>query len=137
MKYLKIFIAGITFPSVLFPFLILAAWAFEKSQYITNPFLHFVPLIWGIWNILYFACFLKVLPENSTIRLLLVGGILGFLVAVFGVFGLNVSVLLGLPKSLTYLPLILAPILYAIFWLFIVNPLTHLLGVFEKPSGHK
>ena len=34
--------------------------------------------------------------------------------------------------ALTYLPIILAPIIYAILWVFIVKPLNHLLNVQEN-----
>lgn len=131
MKYIKMFIAGLTFPSVLLPCMLLMAWAFGKTQIFTIPFLHFIPVIWGIWNILYFTCFLKVLPQNSTVRLLITGAVLGFLIAAYGVFVVNIPKLMGLPVSFTYLPLIFAPVLYAIFWLFIVRPLNRLLGIYE------
>lgn len=135
-KYIKIFIAGIAFPSVLLPLVLLVAWAFGKTQIFTIPFLHLIPLIWGVWNILYFALFLKALPQNSILRLLITGAVLGFLIAAYGVFALHIPTLMGWPKSLTYLPLIFAPILYAIFWLFIVDPLNHLFGISEK-NGSK
>lgn len=134
MKYIKMFIAGIAFPSTLLPFLLLIAVPFGKPQVLTIPFLHFIPLIWGVWNILYFTCFFKMLPENTTTRLLLTGGVLGFLVAVYGVFGLHIPAILGFPQPLTYLPLVIAPILYAVLWLFIVEPLNHLLGIYEEQS---
>lgn len=131
MKYVRIFIAGMAFPSILLPFLFFLAWVFGKTQIFSIPFLHFIPLIWGIWNILYFTYFLKKFPQNPTVRLLITGGILGFLIAIYGVFVLNIPTLMGFPKSFTYLPLIVVPILYAVFWLFIVQPLNRMLGVNE------
>lgn len=131
MKYIKMFVAGIIFPSILLPFLLLIALGFGKSQIYTLPLLHFIPIIWGIWNVLYFTVFLEHLPKNSTLRLLITGAVLGLLVALYGVFVLDIPALVGLPPSLTYLPLIGAPILYAICWLFIVNPLNHLLGIHD------
>lgn len=131
-KYMKIIIAGITFPSILLPLILLIAWAFEKTEIFTIKSLHFLPLVWGIWNILYFTWFLKFLPKNTTLRLLITGGALGLFVALYGVFVLNIPMVIGLPKSLSYLPLVIGPILYAICWLFIINPLNHLLGVYEE-----
>lgn len=132
MKYIKIFIAGLAFPSTVLPCLLLIASMFGKTQIFTIPFLHFIPVLWGIWNLLYFSLFSKILPENSSARLLITGAVLGFLIAAYGVFEANIPQLMGFPSSLTYLPLIVGPILYAIFWLFIVNPLNHLLGIYEK-----
>ena len=129
MKYTKMFIAGLALPSVLLPFLLLFAWMGGFPQLLTVPFLHFIPLLWGIWNIVYFVFLEKILPGNSTIQMLLTGGILGLIVAICGVCWLHLPQLLGLPHSLTYLPLIIAPIVYAILWLFVVSPLNDLLQV--------
>lgn len=129
MKYIKMFIAGIAFPSTLIPFLLLTAQGFGKTQALTIPFLHFIPLIWGIWNILYFTFFLRLLPKNRTMSLAITGAVLGFLVALYGVFVANIPQLLGFPQYYGYFPLIMAPILYAIVWVYIVDPINHLLGI--------
>lgn len=129
MKYVKMFIAGMAFPCFVIPFLFWIASSYQKGHVLAIPFLHFIPLIWGVWNILYFTIFEKILPGNSTTKLLITGGVLGFLVASYGVFHLNIPRLLALPESITYLPLIGGPIIYAIFWVLIVQPLNRLLEV--------
>jgi hypothetical protein len=129
MNYVKMFIAGIAFPTVLLPFIMLFAWSLGYSEILTIPFIHFIPLIWGIWNILYFVFFAKVLPGSFPVKLLLTGGILGLLIALYGVFGLHLPELLDMPYSMDYLPLVIAPVLYALIWLFIVSPINHLLGL--------
>jgi len=126
------FIAGIAFPSVLLPFLLLIISNFGNPQILTLSFLHFIPIIWGIWNIFYFSFFSKILPGNSTLRVLIMGAILGFLVAIYGVFVARIPELEGFANSWTYLPLIVGPLIYAMLWLFIVNPLNHLLDIYEK-----
>lgn len=131
MKDVKRFIAGIAFPSTILPFIILNVWFFGKTAILSQPLLHFIPLAWGVWNVLYFSFFTKILPGSSTSKLLITGAVLGFLVAAYGVFMADIPRLLGFPPSLTYLPLVIGPILYAIFWLFIVRPLNHLLGVYD------
>ncbi len=132
MKYVKIFIAGIAFPSTILPFFLLIAGFLGKTQIYPIPLLHFIPIIWGVWNILYFSSFSKIIPGNSTIKLLITGAVLGLLVATYGVFVVDIPQLVGFSKSLTYFPLIAVPLIYALFWLFIVNPLNHLLGIYEK-----
>lgn len=129
MKYIKMFIAGLAFPSVLVPFLLSIGLLAGKPQILTITFLHFIPLIWGIWNILYFVFFKDILPGSEATKLLLTGGILGFLVAVLGIFWFKVPNIMGVSQSLIYLPLILGPVIYAIFWLYIVKPLNDLLDV--------
>lgn len=132
MKYVRIFIAGIAFPSTVLPCLLLIAWFFGKPQIFDIPFLHFIPIMWAVWNVLYFLLFSKILPGNSVVRLLITGAVLGFLVAIYGVFVEDVPQLLGFSSSWIYLPLLVAPIIYALFWLFIVSPLNHLLGIYEE-----
>ena len=59
MKYFRAFIAGLVLPSIILPIFLCIALAAGKSQILTIPFLHFIPVIWGIWNILYFSFFKK------------------------------------------------------------------------------
>ncbi len=135
MRYLKIFISGLVVPTVLLPFVLLIASEPGKSQLLTIPFIHFLPLIWGVWNILYFSCFVGFLPENRTVSFIITGAILGFLVACYGVFILNIPTLLGLPPNMyNYLPLIIGPIVYAIFWGALVEPLNRVLGIYREKN---
>ncbi len=126
MKWLKAFIAGIVVPSIILPIVVLLASYLGKAQILTVPFLHFIPVIWGLWNILYFAFLKNFLPENQDLRLYITGGILGFLVAVYAVFWLDVPHLIGL-DSIRYLPILLGPVLYAVLWRFLVKDLNHIL----------
>lgn len=121
--------AGIIFPSIVVPFLILIFYILGKKELISILFLHFLPILWGIWNVLYFTVFHKILPRNETLRYLITGGVLGLLIALFGVFILHLPNVLGFPKSFTYWPLLIGPVLYAIVWLFIIKPLNHLIGI--------
>lgn len=126
------FIAGIAFPTILVPFLISIGLLIGNHEFVTIPFLHFVPLIWGFWNIFYFVFLKKVLPGSSTVQLAITGALLGALIAILGVFWLKLPSLLGMPKTLTYQPLAVGPILYIFIWLYIVTPLNNLLRVEEE-----
>lgn len=132
MRFIKIFIAGMAFPSFLIPFLLLFAWLAGRTEILAHPFIHFIPLIWGVWNILYFTWLEGVLPGDQKVKLLLTGGILGLLIAILAVFVFDAPMLLGLPQSVMYLPLIIAPIVYAVIWLYAVDPINRLLGVYES-----
>lgn len=127
MKLLKSFIAGIVVPSIILPIIILLAVYLGKSQILTIPFLHFIPVIWGIWNMLYFTVFKNILPENQDTRLLITGALLGFLIAAVGIFYLDIPHLIGMPDQLHYLPLIVGPLVYAVLWRFLVKDLNHIL----------
>jgi hypothetical protein len=129
MNHLKAFIAGIALPSFILPFFLLIAFIMGKPQLLGIPFLHFIPMIWGIWNVLYFIFFINILPKEPDFRLLLTGGTLGLLIGLIGVFCLGIPNLMGLSAELHFLPLVVAPIVYAILWLFILKPLNKLLGL--------
>lgn len=129
MKYVKAFMAGIVVPSIILPIILFFALLAGRPQVLTIPLLHFIPLFWGIWNMLYFAFFKKAFPGKVKVRLLLTGGLLGLLVAICGVFLSDFPAAIGLPRVLDYLPLILAPVIYALLWLYVVKPLNDLVGL--------
>src|SRR5262249_39800594 len=103
MIYIKMLIAGVAFPSIVLPCLLAISLFFGREQILTIPFLHFIPLIWGIWNIFYFTHFVYLLPQNKTLSLFITGAVLGFLIALYGVFGLHIPEMLHLPKTWTYM----------------------------------
>lgn len=129
MNHLRAFIAGIVLPSIVLPLLLCLALTIGKPQILSLPFLHFIPLIWGVWNILYFAFFKDFFPKDKNQRLMLTGAILGLLIVIYGIFWLNIPAIIGLSPSLHYLPLIVGPLLYAILWRFVVGPLNELLNL--------
>lgn len=125
---LKAFIAGLVVPSVILPLILCTALHVEKSQILMIPFLHFIPLIWGGWNVIYFLLF-KHLSTDVNGRLLITGAALGLIVAIYAVFQLDLPSQLGLPGYMHYVPLVVAPVLYALLWRYAVKPLNTLLGL--------
>ncbi len=131
MKYIKAFISGMIFPSILIPFALWAALLLGRPQAALMPFIHFVPLIWGLWNVFYFAFLQKTLPFGRSIRHLITGAILGLIMAIIAMFGFNLSAVMHLSKEFAYSSLIIVPVIYALFWVFIVKPLNDLVGLTE------
>lgn len=131
MKYIRAFISGMVLPSIFLPFALLTITLMGKNDILNIKFIHVIPLIWGIWNVFYFATLKEFLPKNLDLRLFLTGAILGLLVAFYGVFILHLPSLIGLRENVYYAPLLVLPILYGILWRFIVKPLNDLLGLQE------
>lgn len=127
-KYIKAFIAGLVLPSVLTPIILEIAIKSGRPQALSLFFIHLLPIIWGIWNMLYFLVF-KSFSHNRGARLMLTGAVLGFGLAVYGVFGLDVPTLLALPAYMHYVPLVAAPIVYALLWRWGVGPINNLLEI--------
>lgn len=127
MNYVKAFMAGVALPSLILPIILGIMLLLGKPQAFAIPLPHFIPPLWGFWNILYFVVFKKIFPKDINTSYLLTGAILGLLVASYGVFYSHIPTLLGWPESLHFLPLVIGPLLYAILWRFIVKPLNNLL----------
>lgn len=132
MNDVRAFAAGITLPSIILPIALYIALVTGQPQVLNVIFLHLIPLIWGIWNILHVIFFHKWLKKEPNVEWSASGAILGLLIATVGIFWIHVPSLTGIPQSLTYLPLIAAPIVYALLWRFVVKPLNNLLGVKYK-----
>lgn len=130
MNLFRAFIAGTVVPTIILPIALLLAIKAGKSPLLQEPLLHFIPLIWGVWNLLYIAICKNILPGGETVRYALAGAILGLLIALAGVFLLDIPQVAGIEQYRLYL-LFIAPICYAILWAFIVRPLNRLLGVKE------
>lgn len=129
MRYLKAMIAGVFFPSILIPILLFLFSAYGKEEVLKVKFFHIIPLLWGVWNILYFALFKDVFPGTEIVKLLLTGAILGLVVAIIAVFWLRLPEILGLPHHLQLLPLIGAPIAYGVLWALVMKPLNKIVGL--------
>lgn len=131
MNYIRPFVSGLALPATFLPLAILILWATGKTDVILMPSIHFIPIIWGLWNVIYFALFRNLFPINLDLRLFLTGAILGFLIALYGVFYLQLPTIIGFPENVYYIPLIALPIVYAILWRFIVKPLNDLVEMRE------
>jgi hypothetical protein len=135
MLYLRAMIAGIFLPSIILPIILMIADGSGRSDLLQFLFPHVIPLLWGLWNVLYFLSLRNWLPGNETIKLLLAGGILGFIIAAIGVFWFQIpSSYLGIQEERQYLPLVIGPVLYSVLWLFVVGPLNHIVGI-EKETN--
>jgi apolipoprotein N-acyltransferase len=132
MKYLKAFIAGVALPSLILPIGLLALKSVGKQEILTLPAIHFLPLIWGLWNVLYFLLLRPLLYVfGLESRLYFTGALLGFLVALAGIFWLHIPEELGIPPYLEYLLLIALPIVYALLWRSLVKPLNDIVGLHD------
>lgn len=133
MKLVKTFMAGLTFPATVLPFIYTALYLCERSSVHQAPLQFmplFIPIVFGVWNVICITG-AKCCPcNNPSIRAFADGAILGIIVSLVGVFVLDLPALLfGWEDNLRYLPLLLVPIIYGLTWRFIVYPLNRMLGV--------
>lgn len=134
MRSLRAFIAGIVVPTILLPIFLFTVVVYGYPKILEYPVIHLLPVIWGVWNIFYIALRYTALPNSVNVRLPLMGGLLGFLLALYAVFGINVQESLGLAPEYYLLPLVVVPIAYAILWRALVKPLNDLLGLPEADN---
>jgi hypothetical protein len=129
MRYLKAFIAGLAFPATVFPIIYSVILSVEALSPLRMLPLYFIPLAWGIWNVLYFAVGKRCPIKNQNYRLWATGAILGFLLALFVVFIFRIPILFGFSGIVQYAPLIMITIIYSIIWRYVVKYLNGLLGL--------
>lgn len=123
MIYIKAFIVGLAIPSILLPLILYGAVGAGKPEVLNILILHALPLIWGLWNILFLLFFRWLEPRNVGASYLLMGGLLGLFIAIYGVFGLDLPGLLGVRPPVSYFPLVLVPLVYAFLWRLFIRPL--------------
>ncbi len=70
-----------------------------------------------------------ILPGTENTKLLITGAVLGLILAVIGIFWIELPTIIGLTGNAIYFPLLAAPIAYALMWRFIVKPLNRLVGI--------
>ncbi|NGX57873.1 MAG: hypothetical protein K940chlam3_00770 [Chlamydiae bacterium] len=129
MNTIKAFMVGIFFPTLIIPFALLLHYWLGYQNVIYLIFVHFIPIIWGIWNVLYFWICRHFLPADETMSGILTGGSLGIVVALIAIYWGDLPEILGLKGGIQYFPLVVAPILYAIIWVYVVTPLNKALGI--------
>jgi len=129
MKYLKAFIAGLAFPATIFPIIYFIISSVEGLAVLRTLPIYFVPLAWGVWNVIYFAVGKKCPIVKQNLRLYAHGAILGFIAALLVVFAFKIPLLLGATGSFIYAPLVVAPAIYSILWRYFVKYLNSLIGL--------
>ncbi|MFI5390560.1 MAG: hypothetical protein ACHQYQ_04290 [Bacteriovoracales bacterium] len=121
MKIYKPLLAGMVLPSVILPFISLFVYL-NRGGY--SKFLliaPFIPLIWGIWNIL-FINFVRMSPIiDREINIWIWGALLGFiLVSFLSLFGLPKAIF-NFSGFMSYGIFIFVPIAYGIAWRYFVK----------------
>ena len=132
MFYFRAFIAGLVIPSILLPIALLMATLQGKNAVLSLLAVHALPVIWGAWNMFYFAFLRSILPGNAVQRMSIAGAILGLLLGLVAVFIYDLPHILGFSRAYQYAPLIVAPILYAIVWGWLVRLLNNSFDLTDK-----
>ena len=129
MTYLRAFIAGTVFPTILLPIMLCLAVSYGKPEFQTISIIDWIPIIWGIRNILYLAFFVKVVKLDCSAKSFIWGAILSLILASDAVLSVHLPHLLGIKAGYEYLPLLIAPIGYGLVWMLIVKRLNKVVGV--------
>ena len=133
MKTIKAFIAGLVFPATFLPFAYSTLFIMDMGEVRITPlefFPLFVPIIFGLWNVIYWAIGERCTLKDRNKRLWFTGASLGVVVSLFGVFFLALPQLLfGFTGLMVYSPLLFVPIIYGLMWRYIVKHLNDLMGL--------
>jgi len=121
----KIFLAGLAPLGSILPFVYTFLYAFDLSSVRTLS-LQFIPLylpiIFGVWNVLYFHTLRKWFPRNQNRRLWIAGIILGFILGLVEVYVVKLPErALGMTGVMVYIPIFIAPVFFGALWRYVVK----------------
>ena len=130
MKIFKPFLAGMILPAFMLPFITIILYVFRGEYSHFFLIAPFIPLIWGIWNIL-FINFETISPIiDRDINIWLWGSLLGLIL-------ISIATLFSIPKEIykiegfmSYGIFFLAPIVYGIVWRYFVKYFNETLDLF-------
>lgn len=116
---IKAFMAGAILPAIGVPVIYGILWYIPSLHYVLPIPFYVVPIIWGMWNVLYI--WLRDDVTAPWFRRGLWGAILGLILATIAIFIFRVPMLIGIPFPWYYLVFILAPVAYFIIWEYVIN----------------
>ena len=128
--YLKIFVAGLVFPSILFPFFELFLAVYGAMAIFNEVPAYLVGIIWGIWNLLYFTIVKDRIDHVPSKRLVfgIYGAMLGLLLYFIATLAFHAPSVLQLPSWLVYSLVLIVPVVYFLVWYYLVAWFNDLMG---------
>ena len=130
---IKGFIAGMAFPAIFLPLAYTMLYFTETETIQTHPLQFvpmYIPLLFGIANVIYLSIYNRCGSIAKVIKLWVTGIMLGFVVALIGIFAFDIPTLIfGLRDGCELLPLVLLPIIYGLIFRYIVDWLNTFLGL--------
>ena len=131
MRLFKAFLGGLLFPAAVLPAIVIWILIEGRKDLLLLHEPIFLPWVWGVWNVFFVLFSKKLLGVEGAPRHFIWGAILGFLVACYGVFVLDIPALLHFDSSNRLWPLLIMPIVYGFCWLVFVRPSSSRFGVHE------
>lgn len=130
MKIYKPFLAGMALPSFMLPFICILFYLFKGEYSVFLLIVPFVPLVWGIWNVL-FVNFENVSPIiDREINIWLWGAFLGLLfVSLMSVFDLP-KMIFNIQGFMSYGIFFIVPLIYGLVWRYFVKYFNECLDLF-------
>lgn len=130
MKYLKAFMAGVALPVIICPFIFMWLAYSGNINVLEHIPMYFIPMIWGLWNVLLIAIGKNCIIKNVNMRQWVHGGLLGLLIALVGLYIFKIDMaLFGISLPQAYWMLLVAPITYGFVWRYVVLPLNKMVKV--------
>jgi len=132
MKYIKAFIAGITLPAIVSPFLIAFFIISNETIAVEKlPFLYFGPILWGLWNILFIATRKRVDIRNRNVKIGVYGAVYGIFTSLINSLYFEfTSVIPSFSDAFILWAVIVYPIAMYFAWKYVVNALNLILEVY-------
>lgn len=132
-KLVKAFVSGMAFPAVFLPLAYAGLYMMDHRALTQHPIQFvpmFIPLAWGIANVIHSKVNDEARGKSINKGLWLTGAILGFLVAVVGIFMMHIpTMIFGELRGFEFAPLVVLPIVYGLLFRYVVKWLNKTLSV--------
>ncbi len=132
-KFVKTFAAGMLFPAVFLPLVYTVLYVLELHNMPSEPLQFipmYIPILFGITNVLYMRLQESAATQDINLGFWITGAILGFVVAVFGIYVLHLPVIVfGLSGCMQLLPMLVVPVVYGAIFRYIVKRLNKIFAV--------
>lgn len=132
-KFIRAFVAGMLVPAVFLPIAYTILFVLKLHNMHDNMLQFipmYIPIIFGLTNVLYIHLNEGLSSRNANIRLYLTGGILGLFIAIIGIFALHLpTVIFGFTSSLKLMPLFILPVIYGAIFRFLIKWLNKAIAV--------
>lgn len=132
--YIRAFIAGSSFPAIIWPFLYLGiSFTFSPTADFPIGLIPLtIPILYGLVNILYFWIGKRCPIKDVNQRLLSTGALFGLGLSLYGNFVSNIpQELFKLTGAMQYITIPIAIIAYALIWRYIIKYINKLVGLKE------
>ncbi len=127
---IRAFAAGAALPALLMPLILIFFSQLGFGSHSEHSYFHFIPLIWGVWNILCQGICKRCLPASETSRMAISGIVLALLIAGGATYLTTLPSLVSSTLGIPWIALVGGiTAVYSLVWATLLQRINHLVGL--------